>query len=224
MPRSRQTPRPTKRRYESPLRAAQRESTRQAIVAAAHALLKTAPDELTVAAIAARAGVSVPTVNRHFPSRQALLEGIVAHLDAETGLEPSAPEDPSTYFTTGLEPLLREMCAKFSGVTLPSPTNAVLGELRSKVTIPRRRRLTDDAIARLLPDLGEPHRTWLSDLLVVLLSSSMVHTMQSYLGLPPEESAARMQWLVSALLADAERKRGTRGAKTRPKGEKGARR
>lgn len=78
-------------------------------------------------------------------------------------------------------------------------------ELRSKVTIPRRRRLTDDAIEKVLPALGEPHRTWLSDLVVVLLSSSMAHTFTSYLGLSGAESAKRVHWLLATLFTEARR-------------------
>ena len=199
---------PARRSYTSPLRASQRDATRRAIAQAAYELLRLSPDELTVPAIAARAGVSVPTVNRHFGSRQALLEGVVAHVDSlGDGGAPRADLDPATYFGAGLEPLVRQLFTRFSSVAMPlgGSTTAAIMELRSKVTIPRRRRFTDDAIAKMLPGLEEPHRTWLSDLLVVLLSSSMVHTMQSYLGLSADESATRMHWLLSILFAETQR-------------------
>lgn len=194
-----------RRAYTSPLRASQRDATRRAIVGAAYELIRTSPEELTVPAIAARAGVSVPTVNRHFPSRQALLEGIVAHLDALSVAGPKPNLTPEAFFGAGLGELVRELFARFSCVGMPPGAHAAISELRARVTIPRRRKLTDDAIARVLPTLREPHRTWLSDLIVVVLSSSMVGTMQSYLGHPPEENAKRVEWMLTAVFAEARR-------------------
>lgn len=198
---------PARRSYTSPLRASQRDATRRAIAEAAYELLRVSPDELTVPAIAVRAGVSVPTVNRHFSSRQALLEGVVAHIDSlgDNGA-PREDVDPASFFGSGLGPLVHGLFSRFAAIGMPAgATSAAIMELRSKVTIPRRRRIADEAIAKILPGLTEPHRTWLSDLLVVLLSSSMVHTMQSYLALSPEESAMRMHWLLSILFAETKR-------------------
>jgi len=212
----------SRRSYSSPLRASQRDATRRAIAQAAYELLRISPDELTVPAIAARAGVSVPTVNRHFGSRQALLEGVVAHIDslADTGPR-GADIDPATFFGSGLERLVRDLFSRFAAMGMPAgTTSAAIMELRSKVTIPRRRRITDEAISKIQPGLAEPHRTWLSDLLVVLLSSSMVHTMQGYLGLSADESATRMHWLLSILLAETKRmsETGRSGAEGRTAG------
>jgi len=63
--------------YVSPLREAQKATTRQAIVEAAGSLLaKGDMDALSFAAIAREAGVKERTVYRHFPSKAALLAGI----------------------------------------------------------------------------------------------------------------------------------------------------
>lgn len=194
-----------RRTYKSPLRSSQRDATRRAIVSAAYELIRSSPESLTVPAIAARAGVSVPTVNRHFPSRQALHEGVVAHLDALAEVGPKPDLAPEDVFGAGLGPLTRELFVRFAAVGMPPGTHAAISELRARVTIPRRRKLTDDAIARVLPTLREPHRTWLSDLVVVVLSSSMVGTMQSYLGHPPEENARRVEWMLATLFAEARR-------------------
>lgn len=194
-----------RRSYTSPLRSSQRDATRRAIVSAAYELIRSSPDSLTVAAIAARASVSVPTVNRHFPSRQALLEGVVQHIDGLVEAGPKPEMSAEEFFGEGLGKLTRELFVRFAAVGMPPGTHAAISELRTRVTIPRRRKLTDDAIARVLPTLREPHRTWLSDLVVVVLSSSMVGTMQSYLGHPPAENAKRVEWMLATLFAEARR-------------------
>jgi len=72
----------SERPYSSPLRDSQAQRTRELILDALTDLLATnSPQEVTTRAIAERAGVSQPTVYRHFPDRQALLEGLTARVE-----------------------------------------------------------------------------------------------------------------------------------------------
>jgi AcrR family transcriptional regulator len=65
----------TARPYESPLRAEQMEQTRQRILqATADVLADETVDEVTVPLVAVRARVSVRTVYRHFPTKEALFD------------------------------------------------------------------------------------------------------------------------------------------------------
>ena len=82
--------RETKRRYDSPQRRAQTEKTRAAIIAAGTALAResTAWDwrNLTVGAIAERAGASERTVYRHFASEQQLHQAVMLQLEEDAGV------------------------------------------------------------------------------------------------------------------------------------------
>ena len=65
------------RPYSSPLRDSQVQRTRDLILDALTELLSEQPsDQVSTREIAERAGVSQPTVYRHYPDRQALLEGL----------------------------------------------------------------------------------------------------------------------------------------------------
>ena len=65
----------TARPYESPLRAEQMEATRRRILeATADVLADEAVNEVTVPLVAMRARVSVRTVYRHFPTKEALFD------------------------------------------------------------------------------------------------------------------------------------------------------
>jgi len=78
------------RPYSSPLRDSQVQRTRDLILDALTELLSEQPsDQVSTREIAERAGVSQPTVYRHYPDRQALLEGLADRVtlrwDASTG-------------------------------------------------------------------------------------------------------------------------------------------
>jgi AcrR family transcriptional regulator len=80
----------TRRRYDSPQRRAQTEKTRAGIVTAGTALAREATTwdwrNLTVRAIAERAGASERTVYRHFASERQLHEAMMRQLEEEAGV------------------------------------------------------------------------------------------------------------------------------------------
>lgn len=81
-----------KRTYTSPLREELARMTRENILEAALRLLAEGASALTVPAVAKEAGVAVPTVYRHFQSKEALESGVAEHVRALSGVssEPAA--------------------------------------------------------------------------------------------------------------------------------------
>jgi AcrR family transcriptional regulator len=80
----------TTRQYDNSLRRQQASTTRTRILEAVRDLLVEAPASLQIPEIAARAGVSEPTVYRHFPNRDALLDAAAGFVSAELGEPPQA--------------------------------------------------------------------------------------------------------------------------------------
>lgn len=77
-------PKRAKRVYRMQARAAATEATRQKVLVATEAAFDELPyDEITLAAIAKRAGVSVQTVLRHFDSREGLFLATLVHLSEQ---------------------------------------------------------------------------------------------------------------------------------------------
>src|SRR5438477_10604821 len=74
------------RAYDNALRREQAERTRRRILEAVRDLLIASPSSISIPEIAARAGVSEPTVYRHFPNRDALFDAasevVAEHLGA----------------------------------------------------------------------------------------------------------------------------------------------
>ena len=75
------------RTYNSPLRAEQMERTHERILeAAAEQLLEEGLEELSLPRAAQRARVSVPTVYRHFPTKEALMQELTDWVDRKLRL------------------------------------------------------------------------------------------------------------------------------------------
>jgi AcrR family transcriptional regulator len=81
----------TRRAYDNSHRAEQAELTKQRILEALVELVANGADAST-AAIAARAGVSEPTVYRHFPNRDALLAAMGEYANTKSRPTPVASE------------------------------------------------------------------------------------------------------------------------------------
>src|SRR3954453_24029747 len=74
-----------RRRYHSPIRVEQADATRVRILDAADRVMERGLATLSVPAVAREAGVSVPTVYRHFGSKPELLAALYPHLAGRTG-------------------------------------------------------------------------------------------------------------------------------------------
>ena len=113
----------TARPYESPLRAEQQEATRRRILQAmADVFADEAVDDVTVPIVAMRARVSVRTVYRHFPTKEALFDAfgewaeenlqLVVHSYPDT-LEGVLEMAPALYrMYDEREPLIRALLSK----------------------------------------------------------------------------------------------------------------
>jgi AcrR family transcriptional regulator len=81
-----------KRRYDSSLRRERAAQTRQRIVDAGAELVHSLPTwdwrELTIRAVAERAGVHERTVYRHFATEQLLRAAVLSRLEQEAGIDP----------------------------------------------------------------------------------------------------------------------------------------
>jgi AcrR family transcriptional regulator len=80
------------RTYRSALRREQADATRGRILDAVRDLLVESKGDLSIPEIAARARVSEPTIYRHFPNREALLEAASGAVAAHLGAPPEPRE------------------------------------------------------------------------------------------------------------------------------------
>jgi AcrR family transcriptional regulator len=194
---------PPRRAYASELRDEQAEATRTRIL---EALVRTMADgvaALSIPAVAREAGVSVPTVYRHFGSKRGLLGALGMHVGTRAGLVPTTfPETVDEF-----EPMVRELFRNLSRMdeTLRVVSASELGREARRAAMPERLGMVRDLVDRLAPDVADADRDRLAGLVVILMSTPAYQAYQDYLGLGPDASAKLVSWAFRTLVEGARR-------------------
>jgi AcrR family transcriptional regulator len=189
------------RGYRSELREQQSEATRQRILDATMQVLARGLAEVTVPAVAREAGVSVPTVYRHFGSKRDLLAALQPHLQRRAGIDRIAPPDS----IDGLRGTLVALIGGMDGLddvaraALASPG----GEEVRRIHGPNRVRLGRAIADGVAPELPEAERDRVARLLLVMTSSSALRMWREHLGRSVEEIADEIDRAVRAVIASA---------------------
>lgn len=176
------------------LRQAQRAVTEQRVIEALAALIdEEHPLEISMAAVAKRAGVSEPTLYRHFPTKRDLFAALAGYQfrTVAAGLTPATVDDLTDAVRTvfqrsaDIENVVRWTLAATDPQRVPRPNvQARLAMLRTALGD---RAGTDDDAQFLLRS-------------VLLLTSPMAWLYwKDYLGLNPADAAATAGWAIKAL-------------------------
>lgn len=182
------------------LREAHKSLTRHRILEAALGLMRTgAPDALTIAAVAAAAGVTERTIYRHFAAREDLLQAVWERINANVS---------NPVFPAGAADLIRQPRRVFpqfdleEGLIRAIATTREGRELRLSVNAGRQEAMRA-AVREAWPDLAEPHFTRLCAVVQLLDSSFAWVTMKDYWGLDGAEAGKAASQAIAALLRAA---------------------
>jgi AcrR family transcriptional regulator len=184
------------RAYESELRAEQTDATRRKILDALVRTMGRGVAALSIPAVAREAGVSVPTVYRHFRSKAALVAALSGHLVGRTGLM-----DMSILEGADLPTIVRELYRRNAGMDaeLRAALASELGrEVRRRI-MPERVTLIRKTIAERLPGLAGDELDRFTRVLLILMSSATMRAYKDYLGLDASRAADDVAWVVEAL-------------------------
>lgn len=191
--------------YRSPLRAAQAAQTRERIESAAADLLGegSAADSITFRAVAERAGVTEMTVYRHFPTRDALMQGLWRQINARMS--------PGVGMPDSIQSLLAQHAALFTGFDRVAPqivasvTTEQGREMRAALN--GRRRKAFRSIAReAAPGLSPAECTRAAAVLQLLHSAHAWMSLRDQWGLDGREIGVATRWAIDTLLAELRRK------------------
>jgi AcrR family transcriptional regulator len=187
-----------RRRYDRALRDAQALQTRERILEALVRTMARGVAEISVPAVAREAGVSIPTIYRHFGSKSGLVQALSPYVASRTGLQPDRlPENLDE-----LEFLARESFRRLGRIdpTLRAAMASELGNRMRRTHMPERRAWHRDAIAAIAPGLSPEELDRLADLSVILLSSASIRAFKDYLGASTDQASDRLIWALRTLV------------------------
>ena len=201
------TRRRTARTYGSPLRAQQAEGTRERILDATVRVMARGIAFVSVPQVAREAGVSVPTVYRHFATKRDLLGAVYAHSVRRAGLEELVIPRSMDELRGGLRAYF-ERTDSFGDLARAAMASPAAEESR-RINMPDR-----VAIFRRIADSIEPKpskvdRDRIARLLVILTASSAVRLWRDQLGSSVEEAADDVDWVLRAVIASATSRNGS---------------
>lgn len=189
------------RSYRSELREQQSVATRERILDATTRVIARGLAEVTVPAVAREAGVSVPTVYRHFGTKRDLLAALQPHLQRRAGIDRIAPPDS----IDGLRGTLMALISGMDG--LDSVARAALaspaGEEVRRIHAPNRFKLGRTVVDGIAPELPEADRDRVARVLLVMTSSAALRMWREQLGRSVEEIADEVDRAVRAVIASA---------------------
>lgn len=175
-----------------------RDRTRRAIVQAFLEMLVTEnPTTISMPAVARRAGVSTRTLYRYFPNKDALAHAASTNLDDDIrsaiGGEPTVDN-----IVDYLRELWTALAANVPGVWAQQ-TNPMGRDLRRRRLDLRRKMLVE----RLGAELSDEHRDATIDLIIAIMSSSMMLELVDRMGHSPGRAAELAGRLVQLVIDDA---------------------
>jgi Transcriptional regulator len=193
------------RPYKSTLRDSHAQQTRELILDALVRLLDSRPtDEVSTRQLAEEAGVSLRTVYRHFPDRDALLNGL-----ADRGATVMGTRILEASLTTidDLGPMVETMYAANDGFATLVRAEVLFNSDPARQAQESRNRTdtTLNLVKATFPDLDARDQFHLAALFRTLLAGRNWLLMREGFGLKGTESGPLIAWALNALLTEVRR-------------------
>jgi AcrR family transcriptional regulator len=188
------------------LRAEQAQATRTRILDATIAVMARGVASVSVPAVAGEAGVSVPTVYRHFGTKHNLLGAVFPHIVRRAGLEELEPPRSIEELGQGLRALFERLDSA-GDLARAAAASPAADEVR-RADMPARLEMNRLLADSILPKLTPGARDRLARLLTLLISGSALRVYRLRLGASVEEAAMDIEWLIKAAVAASTRSEG----------------
>ena len=189
------------RAYRSELREQQAEATRERILDALGRVIVGGVAFVSIPAVAREAGVSVPTVYRHFGTKRGLLEAVYPHVVRRAGLNEIAVPKSMDELRGSLRAYfeLTDSLGDLARVAMASPAADEVRRLNMPHRLAVFRRVADS----IVPAPSPADRDRIARLLVILTASSALRLWRDQLGSSVEEVADDVDWVIRAVIASA---------------------
>jgi AcrR family transcriptional regulator len=187
--------------YHSELRAEQAEETRNRILDAAGRVMATGVARLSVPAVAREAGVSVPTVYRHFGTKADLLAELFPHAARRAGLD-GIPDPATVGDVRSAVRAIFERLDALDDVSRAAFASPIADQVRH-ATMPSRIERIRALGKSIEPPLAKADLDRITRILVILTSSASLRTWRDHLGVSADQAADDIDWILRAAIAAA---------------------
>jgi len=185
------------------LRAAQAQATQARILEATVSVMARGVASVSIPAVAREAGVSVPTVYRHFGTKRNLLAAVFPHVLRRAGIDELKPPRSIDELGRGVRALFDRIdsAGDLARAAAASPAAEEVRRVDMPARLEMSRRLADSIEPKLTP--GDRDR--IARLLTILISASALRVWRDHLGSTVEEAANDIDWVISAAIAASTR-------------------
>lgn len=187
------------RAYNSQLRAQQAQETRARILDATVKVMAAGIASVSIPDVAREAGVSVPTVYRHFGTKQALLAAVYPHLAHRAGLGQVVVPESVDEFREMVRNVFGRLFSLGDEARVAMTSHA--SEEARRIQMPNRYAMSRRFAATVIPTAARADQDRLARVLVVLASSSAMRLWLDHLGSSVDEAADDVDWLIRKVLA-----------------------
>lgn len=186
------------------LRAEQAEETRVRILEATLRVMARGITSVSIPAIAHEAGVSVPTVYRHFGTKHDLLAAVYLYVVRRAGPGELVPPGSIDELRDGVRAIFERLDSAddLARAAMASPAAAEARRAGMPARLAVYRRLAES----IRPKLAQRDRDRLARLLTILVSSSALRLWRDHLGSSVEEAADDIDWAIRAAIAAGTRR------------------
>jgi AcrR family transcriptional regulator len=193
----------SRREYRSDLRAEQAEETRSRIMDATVRVMAGGVASVSIPAVAREAGVSVPTVYRHFRTKPDLLAALYPHLVSRVGLYEMTPPSSVEEFRTTIRAIFDRLDA-FDDLTRAAVASPAAEQARS-ATMPDRLRMSRQLVESMAPDLSGSDHDRIARVMVILTTSASLRTWRDHVGASVDDATDDVEWALRSLIAASTR-------------------
>lgn len=197
---------PKERPYRSELREQQAEGTRARILDATVNVMARGIASLSIPDVAREAGVSVPTVYRHFKTKDALLAAVYPHVVRRAGLDQLAPPTTVDELRDSVRSYFNHLDS-FDDLARAAMASPAAEHVR-RISMQRRLAIFRQLPESVVPELEAADRDRIARLLVVLTASSAQRMWRDQFGATVEEAADDIDWVIRAAIAAASPRKG----------------
>jgi AcrR family transcriptional regulator len=194
------------RAYRSQLRVQQADQTRERILDATVRVIAGGLAYVSIPAVAREAGVSVPTIYRHFATKRDLLGAVYQHVVRRAGLSELVVPRSMDELLDGLRPYFErtDSLGDLARAAMASPASEEVRRLNIPDRLAMFRRVADS----IVPPPSDADRDRIARLLVILTASSSLRMWRDQLGSSVDEAADDADWVIRAVIASATSRNG----------------